>query len=74
LAVGMGMNTHGTLEIILSTIALQAGLISEEIFVAILLTVITTILISAPAVKYAIELEGGRNPFQRLVKKVFHEK
>ncbi len=74
LAVGMGMNTHGTLEIILSTIALQAGLISEEIFVAILLTVITTILISAPAVKYAIELEVSKNPFQRFVKKMFREK
>ncbi|WKZ59807.1 MAG: cation:proton antiporter [Cyclobacteriaceae bacterium] len=74
LAVGMGMNTHGTLEIILSTIALQAGLISEEIFVAILLTVITTILLSAPAVKYAIELEVSRNPFQRFVKKMFREK
>lgn len=52
LAVGMGMNTHGTLEIILGTLALQAGLISDEVFVAILCMVIATILISAPLIKY----------------------
>lgn len=57
LAVGMGMNTHGTLEIILGTLALQSGLISEEIFVAILCTVVTTILIAAPMVKYCIDLD-----------------
>jgi Kef-type K+ transport system membrane component KefB len=45
LAVGMGMNTHGTLEIILGTLALQAGLIEEEIFVAILIMVVVTILV-----------------------------
>src|SRR5690606_7460088 len=58
LAVGMGMNTHGTLEIILGTLALQAGLIGEEVFVAILVTVVVTILISAPLVKYCIERDA----------------
>ena len=56
MAVGFGMNTHGTLEIILSTIALNAGLINEEIFVAIVVMVIVTILISAPLMKYCLTL------------------
>jgi len=56
MAVGFGMNTHGTLEIILGTIALRAGLINKEIFVAIVVMVIVTILISAPLMKYCVNL------------------
>lgn len=56
LAVGFGMNTHGTLEIILGTIALNVGLINEEIFVSIVVMVIVTIVISAPLMKYCMSL------------------
>lgn len=74
LAVGMGMNTHGTLEIILGTLALQAGLISEEIFVAILCTVVATILISAPTVKYCIELDKKRNRLGNFFSSILQDK
>ncbi len=56
LAVGFGMNTHGTLEVILGTIALNNGLITEEIFVAIVVMVIVSIIISAPLMKYTLSL------------------
>ena len=56
MAVGFGMNTHGTLEIILGTIALSAGLIDEEIFVSIVVMVIVTIIVSAPLMKASINL------------------
>jgi Kef-type K+ transport system membrane component KefB len=56
LAVGFGMNTHGTLEVILGTIALNAGLITEEIYVSIVIMVIVSILISAPLMKYSMSL------------------
>jgi Kef-type K+ transport system membrane component KefB len=56
MTVGFGMNTHGTLEVILGTIALNAGLITEELFVAIVLMVLITILLSAPLMKYSINL------------------
>ncbi len=56
LAVGFGMNTHGTLEVILGTIALNANLITEEIFVAIVIMVIVTIIISAPLMKYSLKI------------------
>ena len=56
LAVGFGMNTHGTLEVILGTIALNSGLITEEIFVAIVIMVIVSIIISAPLMKYSLKI------------------
>ena len=57
LAVGFGMNTHGTLEVILGAIALNNGLINEEIFVAIVIMVIVSIIISAPLMKYSLGLK-----------------
>jgi Kef-type K+ transport system membrane component KefB len=57
LAIGFGMNTHGTLEVILGAIALNNGLINEEIFVAIVIMVIVTIIISAPLMKYSLGLK-----------------
>ena len=71
LAVGMGMNTHGTLEIILGTLALRAGLISEQIFVAILVMVIVTILVAAPLVKYCIELDKKSGGIREVIGNLF---
>ncbi len=56
LAIGFGMNTHGTLEVILGTIALNNGLINKEVFVAIVIMVIVSILVSAPLMKYTLSL------------------
>lgn len=56
LAVGFGMNTHGTLEVILAAIALSNGIISEEIFVSVLVVVMITILTSAPLMKYCLRM------------------
>ena len=55
LAVGFGMNTHGTLEVILGAIALRNGLISDQIFVGIVIMVIFSILVSAPLMKYSLK-------------------
>ena len=60
LAVGFGMNTHGTLEVILGAIALNNGLITDEIFVAIVTMVIVSILISAPLMKYSLGLKNKK--------------
>ncbi|MEK6479198.1 cation:proton antiporter [Catalinimonas sp. 4WD22] len=65
LAVGFGMNTHGTLEVILGAIALEAGLISDEIFVAILVMVILTIVTSAPLMKYCLEWQDKTNTVRK---------
>lgn len=65
LAVGFGMNTHGTLEVILGAIALNNGLINEEIFVAIVVMVIVSILISAPLMKYSLRLDKSSRKKKR---------
>ena len=57
LAIGFGMNTHGTLEVILGAIALNSRLITEEIFVGIVILVIISIIISAPLMKYSLSLK-----------------
>jgi len=50
-AVGVSMNTHGVLEIILGSLAMVAGLINEEVFVAIVVLVVISIITSAPMLK-----------------------
>lgn len=68
LAVGFAMNTHGTLEVILGAIALEAGLINDEIFVAILVMVIFTIVTSTPLMRAALQWKGGVEPSTSLPK------
>ena len=52
--VGVSMNTHGVLEIILGSLAMSVGLINEEVFVAIVVLVIVSIITSAPMIKRTI--------------------
>ncbi len=65
LAVGFGMNTHGTLEVILGAIALNAGLITEELFVAIIIMVIVSIVVSAPLLKYSLTLHKKHKKIEK---------
>lgn len=55
LAVGFGMNARGAMEIILGTLALNAGLISKPIFVALVIMALVTSLTSGPLMKRFIE-------------------
>ena len=55
LAVGFGMNARGVMEIILATLALNAGLINETIFVALVIMALITSLTSGPLMKKFIE-------------------
>src|ERR1700693_4142820 len=54
LAVGLAMNARGAMEIILGILALQAGLIRENMFVAMVVMALITSLISAPAIHFVI--------------------
>jgi len=51
LAVGFGMNARGAMEIILGTLALDAGLIDEKMFVALVIMALVTSLMSGPLMK-----------------------
>ncbi|HRG38823.1 MAG TPA: cation:proton antiporter [Bacteroidia bacterium] len=55
LAVGFGMNARGAMEIILGTLALNAGLISKPVFVALVIMALITSLSSGPLMKRFID-------------------
>lgn len=51
-AVAFGMNSRGSQEIVLGTLALQAKIIDEPIFVGLVVMTVVTILIAGPFMKY----------------------
>ena len=55
LAIGFGMNARGAMEIILGTLALNAGLINKPIFVALVIMALVTSLTSGPLMKRFID-------------------
>lgn len=55
LAVGFGLNARGAMEIILGTLALNAGLIGAEMFVALVVMALITSMMSGPLMKRFIE-------------------
>ncbi|MGZ4035100.1 MAG: cation:proton antiporter domain-containing protein, partial [Bacteroidia bacterium] len=55
LAVGFGLNARGAMEIILGTLALNAGLIDSKMFVALVVMALLTSMISGPLMKRFID-------------------
>ena len=55
IGVGLAMNARGAMEMILGILALQAGLIHEPMFVALVVMALVTSLISAPAIRILIK-------------------
>lgn len=53
-AVGFGMNARGAMEIILGLLALEYGVIHEELFVALVFMAIGTTMISGPVMEWLI--------------------
>ncbi len=58
LAVAFGLNARGAMEIILGTLALNAGLISQPIFVALVIMAFITSLTSGPLMRRFVEPEN----------------
>lgn len=63
LAVGFGMNARGAMEIVLGILALQAGVISEQLFVAIVIMAVVTSIMAGPMLQYLLtgEMKVGVN-------------
>jgi Kef-type K+ transport system membrane component KefB len=55
MAIAFGMNARGSQEIVLGLIALQAGIIDEKVFVALVVMTMVTILIAGPLMKHYME-------------------
>jgi Kef-type K+ transport system membrane component KefB/mannitol/fructose-specific phosphotransferase system IIA component (Ntr-type) len=63
-AVGFGLNARGAMEIILALLALDAGLIKEQLFVALVVMALGTSLLSGPVMK---RLLYSREPEEEVV-------
>jgi Kef-type K+ transport system membrane component KefB/mannitol/fructose-specific phosphotransferase system IIA component (Ntr-type) len=48
-AIGFGMNSRGAMEVLLAMLALEAGIINEKIFVALVVMAVVTSTLSGPA-------------------------
>ncbi|MEM6459943.1 MAG: cation:proton antiporter [Planctomycetota bacterium] len=59
-AIGMGMSARGAMEIILGQLALEYGLITEKLFVAIVVMAIATSLIAGPAMQSILRQKQKR--------------
>ncbi|MDP1994392.1 MAG: cation:proton antiporter, partial [Ignavibacteria bacterium] len=70
LVVGFGMNSRGAMEIILGILALQAGLIHEEVFVGLVIMALFTSISSAPFMSYFLK-EKDRTKFRNLLQERF---
>jgi mannitol/fructose-specific phosphotransferase system IIA component (Ntr-type) len=56
-AVGFGMNARGAMGIILAAIAREAGLLKDQMFVALVFMALATSLMSGPAMKWLLYRE-----------------
>lgn len=57
-AVGFAMNSRGAMEIILGLLALEAGVIEQQLFVALVTMAIVTSMISGPAIRLILRPAG----------------
>jgi Kef-type K+ transport system membrane component KefB len=55
--IAFGMYARGSQEIVLGALALQAKIIDEQVFVALIVMTIVSILIAGPAMKYYLNKE-----------------
>jgi Kef-type K+ transport system membrane component KefB/mannitol/fructose-specific phosphotransferase system IIA component (Ntr-type) len=60
-AVGSGLNARGAMEIILALLALEAGLLKEQVFVALVVMALGTSLVSGPMMKWLLRGQDDEN-------------
>ena len=70
-AVGLGMSARGAMEIILARLALNHGLITEELFVALVVMALTTSLLAGPAMQWALRQKQPRRLTDLITDKTF---
>ncbi len=68
LIIGFGMNSRGAMEIVLGTLAFQFGLISEKVFVALVIMALVTSISSAPIMSYFIRKGKEKSGFLSYLK------
>ena len=71
-AVGFAMNARGAMEIILGLLALQAGVIRQRLFVALVVMAIVTSVLSGPVMRIILRLKKPRQLANYLSPKLFN--
>lgn len=71
LAVGFAMNARGAMEIVLGILALQAGIINDRLFVALIIMAIVTSMISGPMIRVLLQLGKKKRLIDALSSKTF---
>jgi len=61
IAIGFGMNARGSQEIVLGLIALNAGLITNQVFVGLVVMTFVTIMMAGPAMRYFLKKDGAHS-------------
>lgn len=59
-AIAMAMNARGAVEMVLASVALQAGLIDTRLFVALVVMAVVTSAMAGPAMRLALPSEPGQ--------------
>jgi Kef-type K+ transport system membrane component KefB len=60
LAIGFGLSSRGAMEIILATLALEAKIIGEPMFVALVLMALITSIIAGPMIRRLLRASSGQ--------------
>ena len=68
-AVGFGMNARGAMGIILAAIARNAGLLRDQMFVALVVMSLATSLVSGPAMKWLLYREEAEEDVVTLLRR-----
>jgi Kef-type K+ transport system membrane component KefB/mannitol/fructose-specific phosphotransferase system IIA component (Ntr-type) len=68
-AVGFGMNARGAMGIILADLARDAGLLTDQMFVALVVMALATSLVSGPAMKWLLYHEDAEEDVVMLLRR-----
>jgi Kef-type K+ transport system membrane component KefB/mannitol/fructose-specific phosphotransferase system IIA component (Ntr-type) len=68
-AVGFGMNARGAMGIVLADLAHEAGLLKNQLFVALVVMALATSLISGPAMKWLLYREEAEEDVVTLLRR-----
>ncbi len=71
-AVGFAMNARGAMEIVLGLLALEAGIIRQPLFVALVIMAIVTSMMSGPFMKMILQHTKAKRLQDALRSKLFH--
>lgn len=69
--IGFAMNARGAMEIVLGLLALDAGIIRQRLFVALVIMAIVTSAVSGPLIRWALQQQRPHRVLSRLASKLF---